>query len=206
MKNIEEYKTRLYRAVKELEQHTKAEVVVLIKSQSDKYQVALLVFAAITQWITFTLLMFLPIVFGDYFFYCVTIASFFVSWMLAFFISPLQRLLIPESIMQKMVELKAMAAFHKGGISLTTGRTGILIYCSVFEQKILIVADEGIKRQIPNAAMNSMQQHFQSIFKTSKPLESLLTELAATKEILALYAPRSENDVNELPDDLEINI
>jgi uncharacterized membrane protein len=54
--------------------------------------------------------------------------------------------------------------------------------------------------------MNSMQQHFQSIFKTSKPLESLLTELVATKEILALYVPRSENDVNELPDDLDINI
>ena len=51
-----------------------------------------------------------------------------------------------------------------------------------------------------------MNARFQTIFEKDNPAKAVIEELQACKPLFNKYIPPIEDDINELPDDLEINL
>jgi putative membrane protein len=71
---------------------------------------------------------------------------------------------------------------------------------------VFIVADRGAQMAIPDAEWQKIKTDLQSIFKSKNPAESLLQELAKCKDTFQRYIPALENNINELPNDLQIDL
>jgi putative membrane protein len=96
--------------------------------------------------------------------------------------------------------------FQKGGLHHTSTEIGTLIYFSLLEKIVYIVADRGAQRAIPEEEWQKMATNLQSIFKTKNPADSLLKELEKCKQTFSLYIPALENKLKELPNDLQIDL
>lgn len=115
---------------------------------------------------------------------------------------PLKWLLVPGPVKAIRVRNQAVRQFKVGAERRTTGRTGVLIYLSMREHRAEIVADESIAAKVPaevwGAAMADMLGHIGK----GRVAEGLAVGIADVGAVLAAHFPRSEDDVNELPDRL----
>ena len=115
---------------------------------------------------------------------------------------PLKWLLVPGPVKAIRVRNQAVRQFKVGAERRTTGRTGVLIYLSMREHRAEIVADESIAAKVPaevwGAAMADMLGHISK----GRVAEGLAVGIADVGAVLAAHFPRSEDDVNELPDRL----
>jgi len=202
----EEYRTRLYKTIELLENNSLVEIVVIAKERSENYRDVALIFAFVLMSLVFTLLMFLPIEFPVGLVYFVTLLTFFLSYTIASFLPPLKRILIKKERIKKTVEITGRAIFQKGGIRFTDQKIGILIYVSNFEQTVCVLPDRGAETSIPEDDWKMINKGFDEIYTKPNPATALLDHLESLKDIFNQYIPPIENDINELPDDLEVDL
>lgn len=206
MKLNQEFKTKLYKTIKEIEDNSLVEVVAIIKTQSGAYKDISYGVGAVVLFLAYTYFMFAPAVFDVYLIYFMTIASFFLGFSIIEFILPLKRLLTSEKRKNKQVELYARAIFQKAGIRHTSEKIGILIYVSLFEKKTTIIADSGAEEALPSEEWKTLRTNFQGIFGTQDVLAALIKQLKISKETFSEYIPSVEDNVNELPDNMDVEI
>jgi putative membrane protein len=207
MKNFnKDFKEKLTKTIEDIENSSLIEIVAIVRPRSANYRDIPLWWGVVFMLLTFSVLMFIPFVFGDYTFYALVLFSFFAGLILAWLILPLQRPFIGKKRMERNVELLSRAIFQKGKLRNTNAKIGTLIFVSVFERKVCILADDGAKMSIPQDDWDNLNLQFNSIFKKSNPALALIEELKKAKEIFATYIPPIENDMNELPDDLEVDL
>lgn len=202
----QEFKTKLWDTIAEIENNSLVEVVVSIKPQSESYTDIAYLWGAISSFITFSLFMFLPTPFNDYLIYTGTIFAFFVGAFIALYIKPMQNLLLKKSRKERSVEIMGRALFQKGGIRHTNEKIGLLILVSLFEKMVYLVPDRGVETAIPTEIMEQMNIDFQDIFNKKDIPQALIDSLAKQKEHFNRYIPPIENDINELPDNMEIKL
>ena len=65
--------------------------------------------------------------------------------------APVKRLLLGPHRMDEAVARRAKEVFFDHRISRTKSRDGILIFASVLERKVVILADEGVRKKIKSA-------------------------------------------------------
>ena len=87
----------------------------------------------------------------------------------------------------------------------TEEKIGVLFFVSFLEKKVMIIADRGAKMAVPEEEWNTIQEHFDSIFNEGIVSDNILKSLANCKDIFNSYIPPIENDINELPDNLEVS-
>jgi len=201
-----QFKTKLWLTIEEIENNSLVEIVVQVRNRSAAYIETAIGFATAVMILFFTLLMFLPTLFSDYIFYFGTLASFGISLVLMWYIPAFERIFIPAKRMKRQVEIMARALFQKGGIHHTMQKTGIFIYISVFEQTVFFVPDRGVENSLPVEEWDKIKADFNSIFAQSNPAEAFLEKLKNLVPVFNEYVPPVENDINELPDNLEINL
>ncbi len=202
----EEYRTRLYKTIELLEDNSLVEIVVIAKERSGNYKDVALFFAFAIMALIFTLLMFLPIDFTTGLVYFATVASFFISYTIASYLPPLKRMLIKKERVKKTVEITGRAIFQKGGIRFTDQKIGILIYVSDFEQTVCVLPDRGAETAIPEEDWKMINKGFDEVYTKPNPAMALLDHLESLKDTFNQYIPPIENDINELPDDLEVEL
>jgi putative membrane protein len=118
----------------------------------------------------------------------------------------MQRLLAGKKRKQRNVEVMARALFQKGGLHHTSTKIATLIYISLLEKMLYVVADRGAQMAIPEEKWQKITADLQSIFNANNPPEALLIELATCKDTFHRYIPALENNINELPDNLSIDL
>ncbi|MCF6241160.1 MAG: hypothetical protein L3J74_07435 [Bacteroidales bacterium] len=202
----EDFRTKLYDAIKKIEDNSLTEIVVIIKPSSGKYRDIPVWSGAIIAGLLYTFFMFSHIEFDVYLIYAFTILSFFVVWSLVSATNFIQKLFVKKSRKQKNVEIRARAIFQKGGIRFTQERIGVLFYVSLLEKIVFILPDRGAEHSIPDEEWKNMRSDFQTIFKADDIAAELLQKLDNWQPVFAKYIPPVENDINELPDDLEVNL
>lgn len=202
---IPEFQTRLWDAVKAIEHDSQAEVVVVIRSRSEAYRDIALSWGIIAAWLGFSYMMFAPEFFEDWLVYCVPIISFAAGYAFAHW-PPVTRLSVRKSRLQKSVEIIARALFQKSGIGHTQAKIGILIYCSRLEKTVYILPDRGAEMALPAEEWQALRAGFQGIFADRKPHEALLAQLHNARPLFKRYLPALEHDINELPDEMEIDL
>lgn len=201
-----DFQTRLGKLIAELEQASHIEVVVLIKPRSGNYDDVPLGLGANLSMLMFSYLFLVDTHFDSYQVYFMTLAAFGSGMLSGWALPFMQRLLAGKQRKQRNVEIMARALFQKGGLHHTSTKVGTLIYVSLLEKMVYIVADRGAQMAIPEEEWQTINTSLASIFKAKNPPEALLIELAKCRDIFHQYIPALENNINELPDDLSIDL
>jgi len=112
----------------------------------------------------------------------------------------LLRLLVPERVQAERVARSASLAFHEAGLVETRDRTGILIYVSLLEHRVVVLADRGIHARVEPGIWNNVVTRVIDGIKAKRAEEGLTDGIRICGEILAGRFPPRPDDTNELPD------
>lgn len=202
----ETFRTKLYDTIKDIEDNSLIEIVVIIKPQSGSYRDIPLWAGIWFAFLLYTFFMFSPFSFNVFLIYVFTVLGFLGVYTLFSALPEFFSAFIPKNRKEKMVEIFARALFQKGGIRFTSKQIGTLIYFSLLEKKAFILPDRGAETAIPAQDWEKMKLDFQKVFSEADIAQAILKTLASYKSIFSSYIPPVEHDVNELPDDLKIEL
>lgn len=202
----ETFQAQLYEAVQAIEKESDAEIVTIAYSHSDSYRAVSLTSAAITTYLSYSVLMFAPTLISDFTLYVVPILVFMGTFFLIDKVNFVKQYLIPKKKKEKNVEIYARALFQKAGIHHTERHTGLLIFISLLEKKVQLIPDRGIQNAIKSEDWGKIQAYFDAIFETNEVEKGILKALEQCKSIFALHLPILPDDINELPDYIEISL
>jgi putative membrane protein len=193
-------KRRAVEAVRAFETHTSAELVVTVKKQVRPYREVDLAFGAGFAFAALLFLLFYPLDFDTKMMPLDTVLAFAFGFLFARAVPSVRRLAIPLAKRRSAVEEAAKASFVDLGVSKTTGRTGVLVFVSLFEGVVAIVADVGVTAEARKAA-NEARVGLEAALARS--------DVRGFAEILEALGPRfgatmarSADDVNELSDEV----
>jgi putative membrane protein len=114
----------------------------------------------------------------------------------------LRLLLTPSATKNRRVHRRALALFRTAAEKRTRGSTGVLVYLSLAEHRAEIIADEAIHSKVTadvwGAAMAALIQGV----KDKRAGAGMAEAVRQIGIVLAEHFPRSDDDVNELPDRL----
>ncbi|GMU66566.1 MAG: hypothetical protein AMXMBFR36_28400 [Acidobacteriota bacterium] len=115
--------------------------------------------------------------------------------------SPVRRRLIGRAGLETTVEGAAWEAFVRHEVFATRDRTGLLIYVSLAEHQVAILADSGIHPKIPQREWNDLARSIGISMRELAPGAALLAAVERAGEVLSARGPaRRPDDANELPD------
>jgi len=204
---------RVTAAVAEAERGTDGEIVTIVAAQSDSYHdvplqfgvlAVLLVTALATidaRWLEIGLdpwseadlshaLLVLLVVQTVVF----LAVRYLVGW------SPVRFALTPRATKRRRVRRRALQCFHVGAENRTQAKVGILLYLSTRERMAEIIADAAIHRAVPAERWGDAMAALVAEVREGRAGEGMAAAVAAIGAILAETFPKTENDVNELPD------
>lgn len=197
--------TQLWEAIKAVEQHSQVELVVVLRARSADYPDVAWLWGVLLAWLVFTYMLFAPPLFTDEWLYAAPLLAFAIGYGLGR-IPVLTRLGVNKARLQKHVEIMARAVFQKAGIHHTQAQIGVLVYVSCLEKIVYVLPDRGADLALPAAEWQALRAAMQSIFSTRQPLAALITEVTHSQAIFSRYLPPIAGDINELPDNLDVDL
>jgi putative membrane protein len=96
------------------------------------------------------------------------------------------------------VEEAAVMAFYRSGVNRTAEHTGILLYISLFERRVRVIADQGINGKVEQSVWQEIAGIVSCGFREKKHAKSLALAVDRCGDILAEHFPRKAGDINEL--------
>jgi putative membrane protein len=124
------------------------------------------------------------------------VARLILEWM------PLRLFLTPRVVRARRVRGRAIRYFKVGAERRTLGRTGILIYLSTDEHMAEIVADETIHSKIDQSHWGEAMAKLVGGAREGRLTDGMVAAIEDVGLLLATHFPRSDTDINELPDRL----
>lgn len=112
--------------------------------------------------------------------------------------------LIPDSLMEKAVARRAEEAFYEHRLHETQDKTGVLIFLSLLEHRVHLLADAGIHKKVPAETWENLVRQITAGMKEGHPFESLHHAVAACGNLLAEHFPKKPGDIDELPNQLRV--
>ncbi|MGL5934707.1 MAG: TPM domain-containing protein [Cetobacterium sp.] len=202
----ETFQGKLYEAVQSIEAESDAEIVTLVYAHSSPYKAISLQYAGIIAWLSFTILMVIPHFLTDATLYFVPLLTFMASFVAIEKIPKLKAALLPQKLKHRNTEIYARALFQKAGIYHTQRKTGLLIFISLLEKKAHLIADRGIENALSLEDWQKIQNYFDAIFEKEDFESGLLEAIAQSKTHFIQNLPILPNDINELPDYIEVTL
>jgi putative membrane protein len=114
----------------------------------------------------------------------------------------IKRRLIPKKRIDEAVHLRSLAAFTAHGLHYTRAHTGILIFASLFEHRVVVLADRGINQKVQPGTWDEVVQILTSGLKSKNGCAAFCAAIERCGMILAEHFPRSPDDKDELADKL----
>ncbi|HXU33726.1 MAG TPA: hypothetical protein VN851_24410 [Thermoanaerobaculia bacterium] len=129
----------------------------------------------------------------------------------------LARALVGKEQIGERVRRRAESAFLAENLAATASREGLLLFVSLFERRVLVLPDVGLRARIPAAAWDGVASGIAGRLKTHGPAAALAEGVGLAGEVLRAagltvdsaadstsdMAPLSA-DPNELPDELRV--
>jgi putative membrane protein len=195
--------------VREAEARTSGEIVPYVVDRSDEYAsapwiaaalgalLAPLVALAIHQWsnvwgIPLEYWIALPAPIGGA-----------IAFLIGAFVPPIRRWLMGEHVLEARVRSRAAAAFLAQEVFHTENRTGILLFVSLFERRVVLLADSGIHQKVEEGQWESITRRLAAEIRRGRPGPALVEAIRACGEVLARHHVEIRpDDRNELSDEL----
>lgn len=107
--------------------------------------------------------------------------------------------LVSDVVQDARVAESARRSFAEHGLAGTTGRTGILIFVSLLEHRVVVLADEGIHRVLgPEERWEDVVALALAGIREGRTAGGLEDAVRHCGQILAAHVPASAADVDEL--------
>ena len=102
-----------------------------------------------------------------------------------------------QPVLDRAVEVFASLHMHE-----TELKNGVLFYLAVEDHKFAIIGDKGINDVVPVNFWDDIKEHMQQLFRSGQFAQGLKDGILKAGIALREHFPYSDDDVNELPDDL----
>ncbi|HQI04267.1 MAG TPA: TPM domain-containing protein [bacterium] len=112
----------------------------------------------------------------------------------------LKRIFIPKHVIEEEVRESAAYSFFTNGLHKTKEASGVLLYISVFERRVWIMADSGINSKLPEGTWDGIVADLIKGLKQKKNGEVIVTAINRIGELLISNFPANGDSTNELPD------
>ncbi len=132
------------------------------------------------------------------------VVGFILGAVIGAHVDPLRHLFTPSQQMRDEVLTRSRQVFFDSRVHHTAGRTGLLIYVSLFERMAAVLADDAVVEKLGQAALDELRDQLTTSLRTQSLAEAICGTIAAAAPKLAVALPRAEGDVNELPDALVV--
>jgi putative membrane protein len=189
---------RIAAAITEVEQGTAGEIVVAEDVRSDDYAEVRLAWAfglglavaggahLLWPWLEAGWLLGLEL------------GVFLLVWLLSA-IPGVLRGLIPSRRASDAVDRAARLAFGEHAVYRTRDRTGVLIYLSALEHRVVILGDEGIHARVQNPGWEALVAELVQAIRDGRAGEGVCNVIGKLGTRLSEAAPIRPDDENELP-------
>ena len=188
-------------AIREAEKRTSGQIVCVLAHTSSAYAHIPILWSSVlalltpwpliylTQWSVQRIFLLQVIVF--------LIAGIAFSWM------PLRLLLVPRALQRARAHRAALEQFVLRRISRTRNRNGILIFVSLAEHYVRIIADEGIAQKVQSSEWEAAIEALTAHLRNGQIAAGFIAAIERCGTVLAEYAP-PDSSANELPDRLYV--
>jgi putative membrane protein len=117
----------------------------------------------------------------------------------------IRRLLTTGDFRAKAARTGAAAMFYEAGIANTSAENGLLIYLSLLERQMEVIADRGILKAIPALKWNHAVFELKGLARNADP-DKLIAALGEVGTLLAEHMPATGENPNELADGPSIQL
>lgn len=189
-------------AVQSVEAQTSAEVVVAVRKRSGHYGVLAYHFGAGLAAVVVVYALIAPQVYSVGAIALDGLLALLLGVLIAARFETLLRALSRSATLSANVNGAARAAFFDLGISRTSGRNGILVYVSLFERRCVVLSDIGLDpAKLEPGWLPACRELEQAV--KGRDLSAFKRALESLGPVLGRAHPRSADDVNELPDEVQ---
>ncbi len=205
MKNLaqkfltQEEQDALVQCVKDVEKRTSGEIVPVIASTSYDYRraglIGGLVFGVVAAVCTATLFEQ-----TEMWAFLVQFLGFFLVFSRLLNAFPaMKKPFISKREMQEEVNEAAFTAFYQYGLHHTRDLTGIIIYVSVFERSVQVLADKGINDKVDPTVWKEVIETVTNGIRAGRSGEALCQGVTRCGELVTKNFPIKADDTDELP-------
>lgn len=191
--------------VAEIEKHTDAELVIVVRARSGSYAHADYLAGALLAFCGLLFLLFSPISFHQYWVVIDVVLLFALGAFLSAKSRGLRRLLTSQKFRERAVRTAAAAMFYEAGIANTKAELGVLIYLSLLERRLELIADRGVLQVVPSIEWNECLFELHQA-GSEDDFPALLKAMRLLGALLAAYSPPTGENPNELPDKPRIEL
>ena len=192
-------------AIREIEKQTSAEMVVVVRGRSGTYRHADYLFGAIVALVGLVFVLFSPVEFHTYWIPFDVIILFVAGAWISSRGDWIRRILTSKKFRANAARMGASAMFYEAGIANTSAENGMLVYLSLLERRLEVIADRGILKAVPPLKWNQCVFELKQIGKTPTPVQ-FIEGLRATGKLLAEHLPATGENPNELADGPRIEL
>lgn len=207
---------RIAEAVREAEKKSGGEIATAVIAESDDYGFQELLFAVVSGVVAFLLLTALsgyfhrflePRIWGYQIWHLHT-AVFALSLIKggsAYFLAQLpnvDRVIVPKTKMEEAVRRRARRHFMESGVYDTVDRTGILLFISMLERRVELIADRGIDAQVDPALWKDIVTRLTEGIAADRTADAIVVAVQACGNVLDGRVERRPDDTNELDDEI----
>ncbi|MBI4601789.1 MAG: TPM domain-containing protein [Planctomycetes bacterium] len=197
---------RVEEAVREAESRTAAEIVPVVTAASSRYHRAEDIMALWCGLIAYVLLgVFSPEHLIDFWEGLIVLGlAVALGALLSNRVPALKRALAGKTEMAAQAMDMAFRHFRTFGVGDTAGRTGVLIFVSLFERQAVVIGDRALADKLKPEDYGSIRDALLEKLKAGELAAGLEAAVRRAGEVLAPICPRAPGDVDEIPNALRV--
>lgn len=112
-----------------------------------------------------------------------------------------RRLLVGRETLERRVRARAAQAFLDEELFTTRHRTGVLLFVALFERRVEILCDEGVRKLVPEGTWQDVADELARGLRTHQAGPALVAAVEKCGILLEAHGvERREDDVDELSD------
>lgn len=108
-----------------------------------------------------------------------------------------RRFLSKKEILEE-VEEAALTHFYKHQLYKTRDETGVLLFVSVFEHQVWVLADQGINEKLPPGTWDQIVSKMVSGIKEKRQADAICEAIESVGRLLSQHFPIKSDDTDEL--------
>lgn len=189
----------LTNCVKKIETTTDAELVLIVRARSGSYRGADYLLGSLLAFAGLVFLLFSPFHFREYWVVIDVVLLFVIGTFISSRSNSIRRLLTTKRFRNDNVRTGAAAMFYEAGIANTAAEMGVLIYLSILERRLELIADRGVLKGVNALEWNQILFELHEAGRKAEP-QTLGEALEHLGALLATCLPPTGENPNELPD------
>ena len=124
----------------------------------------------------------------------------FIAVALLFSIPTLRYLVTPKRLLRKHSHQLAAAQYLASNIVATQGRTGVLIFVSLFERYVEVIGDQAISSKLKPGDWDKIVKEMLPLLRDKRTPDALVLAVERCGALLAKHFPPGDKNPNELSD------